>query len=352
MANRQLSYHRPQSPHDVLLELAEWTNPDLQKDHYGAGDLIENFENQIAELLGKQTAVFMPSGTMAQQIALRLWCEDKGNKTVAFHPTAHMQIHEKNAYVELHGLRAVLVGGDYDLMTLDELKAIDENIAALLIELPQREIGGYLPTWQDLCDIITWAREKDIRLHMDGARLWESQPFYDRPYAEIAGLFDSVYVSFYKGIGAIAGAILAGPPDFIENAKIWQRRHGGNLPALYPYVLAAQKGVEDRLHKMPLYHEKAKEIAATLREIPQIELFPDPPHTHMAHIYLKGDAEELMEAEKQIREKYDLILFHGLREGKLEGYSRFEFTVGDSTLDLSVDEVHSAFVELFSIVEG
>ena len=66
-------------------------------------------------------------------------------------------------------------------------------------------------------------------MHMDGARLWESAPFYGRSYAEIAALFDTVYVSFYKGVGAIAGAALAGPADFIAEARVWQRRHGGDL---------------------------------------------------------------------------------------------------------------------------
>jgi threonine aldolase len=352
MTIRRLSSNYRYSPREVLLDLGNWTSGDLEKDMYGAGRVMEGFERQIADLLNVSAARFMPSGTMAQQIALRIWCEEKDNHTVAFHPTAHLHMHEQMGYAELHGMRAVLVGGRYDMMTLAELEAIEEDIAVLLIELPQREIGGYLPTWEELGAMVAWARAKDIRLHLDGARLWESQPFYGRSYAEIAGLFDSVYVSFYKGIGGIAGAILGGSSDFIEQAKIWQRRHGGNLPSMYPYALAAQKGVEDRLHKMPLYHEKAKTIAAALREIPQIRIFPDPPHTHMAHFYLKGDREKLIAAERQVRESHDLILFYGLGEGKLEGYGVFEFVTGDATLDLAVDEIVEAFVALFKLAEG
>lgn len=351
MITRRLSHHHPQSARDVFLELVEWTSADHKKDSYGMGEVIENFEKEIATLLGKEAARFMPSGTMAQQIALRLWCEEKSNFNIAFHPTAHLEMHEKMAYAELHGMKASLVGDKHELFTLNDLKAIDTEIAVLLIELPQREIGGYLPSWEELCDIVSWARQKDIRLHMDGARLWECQPFYDRPYAEIAALFDSVYVSFYKGIGGIAGAALAGTSDFIDDAKIWQRRHGGNLPSLYPYVLAAQKGIEDRLPKMALYHQKAVEIIAALQDIPQLAIFPDRPHTNMAHLYLKGDREKLMEAEKQIRESEDIILFYGLRDGKLGGYHMLEFTVGDSTLDLDPNEVRDLFLKLFALAE-
>ena len=93
--------------------------------------------------------------------------------------------------------------------------------------MPQREIGGQLPSWSDLEAQVAWARDRGVAVHMDGARLWESGPFYERSYAEIAALFDSVYVSFYKGIGAIAGAALSGPAPFIGEARLWQRRSGG-----------------------------------------------------------------------------------------------------------------------------
>ena len=150
---------------------------------------------------------------MAQQIALRIWADRQRSPTVAFHPTCHLEIHEQKGYELLHGLHGRLVGERSRLLTLDDLRATPGPLAALLLELPQREIGGQLPSWSDLEAQVAWARERGVAVHMDGARLWESGPFYERSYAEIAALFDSVYVSFYKGIGAIAGAALAGPAD-------------------------------------------------------------------------------------------------------------------------------------------
>ncbi len=105
------------------------------------------------------------------------------------------------------------------------------------IELPLRDAGFLLPTWEDLVAFTGRARERGVPVHLDGARLWESQPFYDRPHADIAGLFDSVYVSFYKGLGGIAGAALAGH-DLVAQARIWQARHGGNLFSMLPFDVA------------------------------------------------------------------------------------------------------------------
>src|SRR4051812_37790804 len=89
---------------------ADHTAPDERGDTYGEGERIGRVEARIADLLGKEAAVLMPSGTMAQQIALRIWCERRNCDTVAFHPTCHLEIHEQQGYERLHGLHARLVG--------------------------------------------------------------------------------------------------------------------------------------------------------------------------------------------------------------------------------------------------
>jgi threonine aldolase len=231
---RFLFGHGSSSIRERLAQLAEEAEPDEQPDRYGAGGVIADFEHEVAGLLGKEAAVFMPSGTMAQQIALHIWSERRGTPNVAFHPTCHLELHEQKGYAYLHGLRGVLVGDPRRLIALADLEAISEPLAALLLEQPQREIGGQMPAWDDLQAQVAWARGRNFALHLDGARLWESAPFYDRPYAEVAALFESVYVSCYKGLGSIAGAVLCGPADFIAEARVWQRRHGGNLISLYP----------------------------------------------------------------------------------------------------------------------
>ena len=172
-----LTHDYPRNPRQVLSELAEMTDPELEADRYGHGDLIAGFESEVAALVGKEAAVFMPSGTMCQQIALRIWSERRGTRNVAFHPKSHLEMHEEKAYQRLHGLNGILVGSSDALLTLDDLKGISEPLGALLLELPQRELGGQLPDWELLNEVVAWARERGIPSHLDGARLWECKPF-------------------------------------------------------------------------------------------------------------------------------------------------------------------------------
>lgn len=342
-----LSGHYRQTPKERLQEIAESTPTETCADHYGTGEVITEFENKIAAVLGKPAAVFMPSGTMAQQIALRILTDQAASKRVGFHGTSHLEIHEHSAYLKLHGLESVLLGQSDRLITLSDLQMISEPLGALLLELPQREIGGLLPSWQDLVAQTQWAKEQGTRLHMDGARLWECQPFYQRPYSEICSLFDTVYVSFYKGLGGIAGAILAGPIDIIEEARVWQRRHGGNLISLYPYVLSADQCFEKRLGKMAAYHERAVEIAQCLKGLPGLRIQPELPQTNMMHVFFTAPKEKLEAEALQLAQDEKALIFKSLRKGlrPVEGTQEcmFEISTGDASLDFPMDRLRGCF---------
>jgi threonine aldolase len=187
---------------------------------------------------------------------------------------------------------------------------------------------------------------------MDGARLWEVAAYYGRSYAEIASLFDSVYVSFYKGVGAITGAALAGPAEFVAEARIWQRRHGGNLLHLWPYVLSARIALRERLPRFASYHAKAVEIAAALAQVDGVILKPDPPQTHMAHVYLRGESEALLDASAELAREQGLALFTWLRPAPIPGYAMFELNIGDGALELTGDEVAGHFARVLQRAEN
>jgi threonine aldolase len=228
---------------------------------------------------------------MAQQIALRIHAERAGRRAVAFHPQCHLDVHEQRGYEVLHGLHAVPLGHRDRLMTPADLEAVAEPLAAVLVELPQRDLGGQLPPWDELVALCEAARTKGAAVHMDGARLWQCGPYYERELAEIAALFDTVYVSLYKDLGAGAGCMLAGPAAFVAEAQVWKIRHGGRLFRITHYLEAAERGLDEVLPQMPAMVERAHELAAALAE-QGVEIIPSPPQTSMFHAVRNGERRE------------------------------------------------------------
>lgn len=340
---RSLSGHPPAVVKETLEDLITEAGGDERPDHYGMGPIVQEFEREIAELLGKEAAMFLPTGTMTQQIALRVWCERTGRPVVGFHPMCHMEVHEQHAYSVMHGLRPQLIGSRHEVITQTDLEAVREPLGILLIELPQRDLGGELPDWDALQGQIAWARQQGTRVHMDGARLWEVGPYYGRPYAEIARGFDSVYVSFYKGLGALAGSALAGPAGFIEEARPWVRRHGGNLFQFYPYVLSARMQLRRRLPRFPAYRDRAVKIAEILSGIPGVRVRPNPPQTNMMHVSLEGIREELLERSLRVAESRQVALFRYLVSTGVPDISAFELSVGDAAFEISDGEIDQLF---------
>jgi len=339
---RFLTHHRPRPVRETLESLARATSPELEFDRYGAAAWLADFESRVARELGKEAAVFMPTGTMAQQIALRIWCDRARNRTIAFHPTCHLEIHESRGYAMLHDLHALLVGSASQLITLADVQAIADPLAAFLFELPQREIGAQLPPWDELVALCVAARATGAKLHLDGARLWEATPFYGRPRAEICALFDSVYVSFYKGLGALAGAILAGDASFVAEARLWQHRHGGRPVTIAPFALSAAHGFETNLPKMESYRDRALEIGAAFSKLDGVEVVPSPPQTNTFHVYLHGERAELEARAHSLARERGTFVFGRLAATALPSLHRWEFVVGDATLELELDEIVSA----------
>lgn len=349
--DRFLSGHGPHRPQQELAALAAAVGDDA-RDVYGSGGVVEELEREVAELLGKPAAVFMPSGTMAQQIALRLHADDARCRVVGFHPTCHLELHEQRGYSQLHGLDARLIGRRDRLIERSDLEAVVEPIAALLLELPQREIGGLLPTWEALGEQAAWARERGLRLHLDGARLWECAPFYQLAYAEICALFDSVYVSFYKALGAIAGAALAGSVELVQRARVWQRRHGGNLVSLYPYALSAREGLHRRLSKMAAHRDEARRVARCLSALPGVRVTPDPPQVNLFHVYLPVDAERLLDASAALAEREKVALFTRTRPCEVPGVASVELSIGDGAAALADAELSALLREVLASAAG
>jgi threonine aldolase len=342
---RWLAWHGDRTAAGMLSELPA----DITPDRYGGGGVVEELEAHLADLLGLPAAAFFVSGTMAQQIALRIHGDRRNRRTIAFHPTSHVQLHEGGAFERLHGLTGRPVGDPYGLLTLDDLEEIAEPVAALLLELPQREIGGRLPVWDDLVAQAAWARDREAAVHLDGARLWQCPPAYERPLEEIAGLFDTVYVSFYKDLGALAGSGLAGPEDFIAEAREWRMRHGGTLFAMWPYAASALACVRSRLPRMKSYRDHALAIADALRDLDRVRVVPDPPDTSMFHIHLNVEEGDLKANVLRVAEEEGIWTWKSAFSGTQPDWQIVELTVGDSTLDFEPDEVRELIARLVTV---
>jgi threonine aldolase len=335
-----LQGHGPESQAAELERVAAYIREhDLAKDHYGTGRVIEDFEAEVAALLGMESASFMPSGCMAQPIALRIWAERAQNFNTAFHATSHLELHEEHGYRELHGLQAHLLGDPARPTLAADLEGLPP-LSSLLVELPAREIGGQLPSWEQLLELVEAARAGGARVHLDGARLWEAQVAYGRPFPELCALFDSVYVSFYKGIGALPGAMLLGPADFIQEANLWRRRQGGTLYSVLPNLVSAKMRLAAQVERMPRFRERALEVAPHWSGLASVTVLPDPPQVNMFHLLFEGEPEALELARDAVAEEHGVWLFGGLRA--TEQGARTEIGIGNAALELPLEKLAQA----------
>jgi threonine aldolase len=156
-------------------------------------------------------------------------------------------------------------------------------------------------------------------------------------------------VSFYKGIGGIAGAILAGPGDFIDEARIWMRRHGGNLISLHPFVLSARAGLAKHAGAFSDYRKRAQAIAARLSTIEGITIVPPVPCTLMMHLHIAAPADALNEANHKLAVDSQVMLF-GKASARGDQHSKVEISIGAAASALRDDEIEALFRHLLATV--
>ncbi|MFG2874970.1 threonine aldolase family protein [Streptomyces sp. NPDC048337] len=348
-ADRKLSrVPREATVAELLAPLAEALYAmDEPADVYGDG-VVAELERRVAELLGTQDAAFFPSGTMAQQVALRCWAGRTGNPVVALHPHSHPERWEGGALAAVSGLRPVHPTTESRQPLAEEVASLPEPFGTLMLELPLRDAGFLLPTWEELEALVEAAREREAVVHFDGARLWESTVHFGRPLREIAALADSVYVSFYKSLGGLSGACLAGAADFVEETRVWRHRYGGQVFRQFPQALAALAGLERELPKLPSYVAQARLVADGLRAafsdsgIPWFRVHPEQPHTHQFQLWLPYDPDHLRRASLRQAEETGTALFHRWSPDGPPGLSVTEVTVTEPGLSWTPADVREA----------
>jgi threonine aldolase len=325
---------------------------DALPDIYGNG-IVTELEDKVAGLLGKPAAAFFPTGTMAQQVGLRCWAARTGNQVVALHPLAHPEQHEDAALSAVTGLRTVHLTTAPRPPSAAEVRDTAEPFGTLMLELPLREAGFMLPSWDELTATVQAGRDRGAVVHFDGARLWECPAHFGRTLEQIAALADSVYVSFYKSLGGLSGAALAGPGDLVAEAKLWRHRYGGQLFQQFPAVLAALAGLDHELPRLPSYVTHAAIVASALRTafdqtVPWSRIHPVTPHTHQFAVFLPFSAEVLNRAVLRQAGETRVSVFRGWADTDVPDIAKTEITVSASALDWTAADIAAATREFVS----
>ena len=392
-------FHVERSPSESLAHLSKScerlgvTDWDAYGDFDKTADasFLRRFEAEVAQELGVEDSVVMPSGGMAQSIALLVHQADVAKQTgkekstyFACHHTSHLLLYEEEAYRELLHMEPLIIDTKVNVNTekhpfsippmeyattkvmLDEQRKDHGRVpSTLMLELPHRELGGKVTPYEDILQLQDYCDTHNIRFHMDGARLFEASTGYNEELSlkELAASFDSVYLSFYKGLGGMTGAMLLGSKNFCEQARIWLRRFGGNVYTILPYAVSGWAGFrrqwrleedDDEVKNRPIsfLEKKGKlkrlvEALSTDDDIAQVLAFdPAIPHTNIVHGYLSASVEKCMEVLDAVEKNSGIRVLFRVRPVSEEqapeayrlGYrAYFELTIGEANAHISDD---------------
>ena len=261
-------------------------------DVYGEDPTVNRLQTLAAGLLGKEAALFVPSGTMANQIALRALTEP-GDAAIAARD-AHMVLYESGAAAALAGVQVVEIG-EAGIFGPEDLRAAvypaDDHFPrtrALLIENTHNRSGGRVFPFVLLQRVAETARALGLRLHMDGARLWNAEAATGIPAARWSEPFDSVSFCLSKGLGAPVGSIVAGSRALIARAHRFRKQQGGGMRQAGILAAAGIFALEQNTKRLADDHAQARRLAAGLAEIAGV-VVPAQPETNIV-IFQRADA--------------------------------------------------------------
>lgn len=266
-------------------------------DVYGEDPTAARLEARVAELLGKQAALFVPSGTMANQIALMLHCR-RGDAVVVGEHT-HCMIYETGAAAALAGVQFSVAGrgGLFDAEALDAVvsEPRDWSPRASLVVLENTHNGAGGAVWERgaLRAVCARARERGLAVHLDGARLWNASIASGVALAELAAPADTVSVCFSKGLGAPAGSALAGSAAQIALARRLRKMLGGGMRQVGVLCAAALYAIEHQRDRLAEDHVLAERLATALAALPGFSVDLRSVQTNIVNVDVPGSASEL-----------------------------------------------------------
>jgi threonine aldolase len=252
-------------------------NAEVGDDVFGDDPTVQRLEARTAGILGKDAAVFVPSGTMANQLAVRAHTEP--GDEILVEADAHIYYYEAGAPAALAGVICRCLAGDRGVFTAADVEAVlrplDPHFAPtklVCVENTHNRGGGSIWPIERIADVATVARKHRLRLHLDGARLWNASVATGIAERDYAAHFDSVSVCFSKGLGAPVGSALAGSREFIQRARRFRKQFGGGMRQAGIIAAAALYALEHHRVRLAEDHINARSLAHGLAQLPGVEI--------------------------------------------------------------------------------
>jgi len=267
---------------------------ELGDDVFGEDPTVNRLQERVAELLGKEAALFVPSGTMSNQVCVKAHTQP-GDELLC-EATCHIYNFEAGGPAVLSGVMCRTLEGDYGILDVSQLDgkirpANDHLVRTRLVclENTHNRGGGRVYPLEKIQAISGWAHQQGLVVHLDGARLWNAVVATGIPAGEWARHCDSVSVCFSKGLGAPIGSALAGPREFVNRARRIRKLFGGGMRQAGVAAAAALFALEHHVDRLTDDHRHAQVIAQAIADTPGLRL--DPPDVETNLIWFEVDAE-------------------------------------------------------------
>jgi threonine aldolase len=277
-------------------------------DVLGDDPTVIELQQRMAGLLEKEAALFVPSGTMANQLAIRAVCEP--GDEIILHESTHSYNFETGAASALAGCSIRPVPGARGVFSPEEVRKVyrpfGDHFARsrmVIVENTNNRGGGSIWPLERIKDIRNVARELDLHLHLDGARLWNASVATGCKLTDYAVCADTVSMCFSKGLGAPVGSILTGPRPLIERAHRFRKMYGGAMRQAGILAAAALYAIDHNIERLAEDHENARRLAEAIAELPGIRLDPGTVETNIVIFEVEprlGTAEEVI---RRLRER-------------------------------------------------
>jgi len=290
---------------------AAMASAEVGDDVFDEDPTVHRLQDTVAEMLGKEAALFVPSGSMSNQIAVRLHC-DPGDEFLC-EAGCHIYNYEQGTFAQWGGVVARTIEGEFGVLRPEQLvdKIRPENdhcvrTRLVTLENTHNRGAGRIQPLEYVTAICNWAHEHGLRTHLDGARLWNAAVVTGITPARWSAPFDTVSVCFSKGLGAPVGSALAGPRDLIRRARRLRKCLGGGMRQAGIIAAGALYALENHIERLAEDHAHARQLAEIIRRVPGLELTPPEMDTNM--VIFRVAAELGTAAEFCARLKTDGVL--------------------------------------------